>query len=78
MQAREAVAKWIEEKRQEKDAPALTWLLQRTAFALLTCYPPGQGGDVLWATFKMLAGAELEARGKAEGEQGRLLMGEEG
>lgn len=62
---RTVISRWIEERRLEKDATALTWLLQRTAFALLTCYPKGQ--DALWATFRMLAGAELEARE----EQGR-------
>jgi len=60
MQAREAVAKWIEEQREERNAAALAWLIQRASFALLFCYPAGQGRDVLWGLFRSIAGAEAE------------------
>lgn len=60
MQAREAVAKWIEEQREERNAAALAWVIQRAVFALLFCYPPGQGQDALWGLFHTIAGAEAE------------------
>lgn len=65
---RTIITRWIEEKRLERDATALTWLLQRTAFALLTCYPKGQGQDALWGLFRTIAGAELRAREEPERE----------
>lgn len=39
MNEREIVSRWIERKAQERDVPALTWLLQRTCEALMACYP---------------------------------------
>jgi phage/plasmid-associated DNA primase len=59
------VAAWIEDRREEWDAPALAWLVQRAAFALIGCYPAGQGKDVLWGVFRTIAGAEAQARGEA-------------
>lgn len=36
---RTQIAEWIEARAREKDAPALTWLLQRSVHGLLRCYP---------------------------------------
>lgn len=55
---REAVARWIAERAQERDADALSWLIQQAAAALLDCYPPGQGRAVLWGLFRRMAGPE--------------------
>ena len=63
MEAREVVAKWIEERRQERDAPALGWVVGRAAFAFLGCFPEGQGSDVLWALVRRIAGREEGAPG---------------
>ena len=54
------MAAWIEEKRQERDAPALAWVIQRASVALLFCYPAGQGKDALWGLFRGIAGREPE------------------
>lgn len=60
MEPRTVVARWIEEQRQELDAPALAWLVQRAAFALIGCYPAGQGKDVLWGLMRTIAGVEIQ------------------
>lgn len=57
------VARWIEERRQERDLPALSWIIQRAAAALLGCFPTGEGRDALWALFRTIAGEE-----RTEGE----------
>lgn len=61
MEARTVVARWIEDRRQEQDAPALAWLLQRAGFALVGCYPIGQGKDVLWGLMRIVAGVEPQS-----------------
>lgn len=57
---RTIVAQWIEARGQERDAPALSWVLQRAGSALLRCYPAGQGRDALWGLFRTIAGPEEE------------------
>lgn len=42
---RARMVEWIESKTQERDVPALTWLMQRTVWALLNCYPSGSNED---------------------------------
>ena len=37
---REIVSRLIEDRTAERNAPALTWILQRAAWGLLQCYPP--------------------------------------
>lgn len=37
--AKAVIVRWIEDRTQEYDAPALTWLMQRAAFGLMQCYP---------------------------------------
>lgn len=61
MEPRAIVIQWIEERRQEQDAPALAWLVQRAAFALIGCYPPGQGKDILWGLMRTVAGVEPQS-----------------
>lgn len=57
---RTVIAQWIEQKRQERDAPALAGVIQDAARALLVCYPADQGRDALWALFRSIAGPEKE------------------
>ena len=55
---REIVSCWIAERTEDRDAPALTWALQRTVQGLLQCFPPGQGKDVVWGAVRLMIGEE--------------------
>lgn len=57
------VAQWIDRQREERNADAPAWCLQRTAWSLLACYPSGQGQDVLWGLVRRIAGPERESSG---------------
>ena len=58
MNEREIVSRWIEERGKERDAPALTWCLQRTLYHLLDCFPPEARRDVLWGMVRTVIGPE--------------------
>ncbi len=49
---REIVSRWIEDRAAERDAPALTWVLQRAAWGLLQCYPPDVGKYTILAAVR--------------------------
>jgi hypothetical protein len=55
---REIVSRWIEDKTAERDAPALTWVLQRAACGLLQCYPPDVGKYTVSAAVQGIFGDE--------------------
>lgn len=57
MNEREIVSRWIEERAREKNAPALTWALQRASCGLLDCYPKGHGKDIVSAAGEAGCGA---------------------
>ena len=52
------MAGWIEERRQERAAEALSWLIQEAGSALLGSYPEAMGRAALWALFRLVAGPE--------------------
>ncbi len=56
----EIVSRWIEERAAERDAPALTWVLQRAAWGLLQCYPPDVGKDMVLAAVRGIVDGEPE------------------
>ena len=55
----ESVSRWIEGRAAEKDAPSLTWLLKQAVKAVIECYPPGQGADIVWAVVRLAEGGRL-------------------
>lgn len=57
---REAIGRWIEEQRGERNTDALRWLIQQATLALLACYPAGTGREVLWGLLRIVAGPEPE------------------
>lgn len=54
----EPVLLWIEARAREREAPALIRVLEATARALLQCYPPGQGNDIVWAAVRTAIGVD--------------------
>jgi len=59
---RSVASAWIAERCEERDLPALSWLIQQAAAALLRCFPDQQRGkDALWALFRIVAGPEQGA-----------------
>lgn len=56
---RSIASAWIAERCEARDLPALSWLIQQAAAALLRCFPdPQRGKDALWALFRLVAGPE--------------------
>ena len=66
-QPSEAVARFIEDAMQRRDTDALRGVIERAASALLRCYPPDRGPDILWGVFRRIAGPESPGAEREEG-----------